>query len=454
MADGTVIDIPRWIGERPIGAFQYRVVALCAVTVFLDGYDTQSVAFVAPSIAAEWHLERAALGPIFVASLVGLLIGALTFGLLADKLGRRRMVMACTLVFGAFTLATAQADSVAELLVFRFITGLGLGGGMPNAIALTAEYCPERRRATLVMIMFTGFSLGAAAAGGVAALLIPTFGWRAVWYVGGALPLLLLPLQYAALPESIRFLLIAGAPAERVAALLERIDRGFRAPAGARFETGEAAAHGVPVVHLFREGRAPGTLLLWLLFFMSLLDLFFLQNWIPVISHGAGIPVRMAVVIGTLFQVGGVVAALFVGFPIDRYGALRVLPWLYGAGCLFVVAIGQAGASVPALMLLTFGAGFCIIGGQNSANAAAAIFYPTAMRSTGVGWCLGVGRVGAIIGPLLGAFLISLHWPNSSIFVLGGLPALCAAVAVFAMGRIYRRGPMAEGAAPVVVHAE
>jgi AAHS family 4-hydroxybenzoate transporter-like MFS transporter len=453
MADAAVIDVPKFIAERRIGGFQYRVVALCALTVFLDGYDTQSVAFVAPSIAAEWHLERAALGPIFVASLVGLLVGALLFGVLADKLGRRAMVMACTLVFGVFTLATAQADGVTELIVFRFITGLGLGGGMPNAIALTAEYCPERRRATLVMIMFTGFSLGAAAAGGVAAQLIPTAGWRAVWYLGGALPLLLLPLQYWSLPESIRFLVVAGAARERVAALVARIDRGFRVPLGARFVVDEAAAEGVPVVHLFAEGRAPGTLLLWLLFFMSLLDLFFLQNWIPVISHGEGIPLQTAVVIGTLFQVGGVTAALFLGFAIDRYGALRVLPLLYGAGALLIVAIGQAGASAPALMALTFAAGFCIIGGQNSANAAAAIFYPTAMRSTGVGWCLGIGRVGAIIGPLLGAFLISLKWPNASIFVLGGIPALVAALAVLWMGRLYRGIPR-HGAPQVALHAE
>jgi AAHS family 4-hydroxybenzoate transporter-like MFS transporter len=209
----------------------------------------------------------------------------------------------------------------------------------------------------------------------------------------------------------------------------------------------------VPVVHLFAERRAPGTLLLWLLFFMSLLDLFFLQNWIPVITHGAGIPVRTAVVIGALFQVGGVTAALFLGFAIDRYGAFRVLPVLYGCGCLLIIAIGRVEA-VPALMALTFGAGFCVVGGQNSANALAAIFYPTAMRSTGVGWCLGVGRVGAIIGPLLGAFLISLHWPNSSIFVLGGLPALCAAVAVFTMGRIYRGEAAAGARPPVALHAE
>lgn len=433
-----VVDITAFVNERRVGGFQILVVALCALTVFLDGFDTQSIAFVAPSIAHEWNLQRAALGPIFVASLVGLLVGALLFGPVADKIGRRSMLMACTLIFGICTLLTARSDSVTELLVFRFIAGLGLGGGMPNAIALTAEYCPENRRATLVMIMFTGFSLGAAAGGILAAVLIPNFGWRSVWYVGGVLPLLLLPLQFATLPESIRFLVVSNAPVERISRLVQRIDRKFQPPAGVRYEIAEARAPGVPVAHLFRGGRAWGTVFLWTMFFMNLLDLFFLQNWIPVITNAAGIPVQTAVVIGTLFQVGGVIACLFVGFPIDRYGAYRVLPLLYALGCLFVIIIGHAGASVPLLMLLTFGAGFCVVGGQNSANALAAIFYPTPMRSTGVGWSLGIGRIGAILGPLIGGFLISLRWPNSSIFLLGSLPLLCAAIAVFTMGRVYR----------------
>src|ERR1700722_5012751 len=224
MAQAPVVEIQAFINERKVGGFQILVVVLCALTVFLDGYDTQSVAFVAPSIALDWHLERAALAPIFVASLVGLLIGALLFGPVADKLGRRSVLMLSTLIFGAGTLLTAGSGDVTGFLIFRFLTGLGLGGAMPNAIALTAEYCPERRRATLVMIMFTGFSLGAAVGGGLAAWLIPAFGWRSVWYLGGAMPLLLLPLQFFLLPESIRFLVVRNAEHSRIAPLLRSID--------------------------------------------------------------------------------------------------------------------------------------------------------------------------------------------------------------------------------------
>jgi MFS transporter, AAHS family, 4-hydroxybenzoate transporter len=435
----TVIDVPAFIGERPVGRFQWLVVWMCTLTVFLDGYDTQSVAFVAPSIAADWHLGPHQLGPIFVASLVGLLIGALGFGLLADRVGRRRMVIGCTLVFGLFTLGTALAQNVPQLLLLRFLAGLGLGGGMPNAIALTAEYCPERRRATLVMLMFTGFSLGGAASGGVAAALIPQFGWRSVWFVGGVLPLLLVPLQIWALPESIRYLMVSGAARARIVELLARIDPRATISPQAVLHAGEAEARGVPVVQLFTGGRALGTVLLWTMFFMNLLDLFFLQNWIPVITHNAGIPVTTAVLIGTLFQVGGTLSCLVVGWPMDRFGAFRVLPFMYGAGAILVAVLGNAGASVSALMALTGLAGFCVVGGQNAANALAAIFYPTAARSTGVGWCLGIGRIGAIIGPLVGAFLVSLNWPTPSIFLLGALPLGIATLAVAMMGLRYRR---------------
>jgi AAHS family 4-hydroxybenzoate transporter-like MFS transporter len=439
-ATTAIIDVPSYISERKVGAFQMMVVALCTLTVFLDGYDTQSVAFVAPSIAADWHLDRATLGPIFTASLVGLLIGALLFGLVADKVGRRRMVIACTLVFGLCTLLTATSSNVTELLVFRFLAGLGLGGGMPNAIALTAEYCPERRRATLVMLMFTGFSLGAAASGGVAAALVHDFGWRSVWYIGGVVPLLLVPIQLLFLPESIRFLMVTKASAVRVAKLMARIDPRAHFPANVRFEAGEAVATGVPVVQLFTGRRAIGTVLLWLMFFCNLLDLFFLQNWIPVITNAAGAAVSTAVLIGTLFQVGGVVACLLVGFLIDRFGPYRVLPFMYGAGAVLVIALGQMD-SVPALMSVTFITGFCVVGGQNGANALAAIFYPTSARATGVGWALGIGRIGAIIGPLLGGLLISLQWPNPSIFLLGALPLVVATIACATMGVVYlRRG--------------
>jgi AAHS family 4-hydroxybenzoate transporter-like MFS transporter len=436
-AADDVIDVSAFINESQIGGFQYAVVALCGLTVFLDGFDVQAIAFVAPSIIGEWHVSRDALGPIFVASLVGLLIGALIFGPIADKVGRRKVLLACTFMFGALTLATGFANSVTELLVLRFLTGLGLGGAMPNAIALTAEYCPQRRRATLVMIMFTGFSLGAAVGGLLASVIIPTFGWRGVFYCGGVLPVLLFVLQLLVLPESIRFLVISNAPAERLATLVRRIDTRIVLSAATRFDSGELRAQGVPVVHLFRDGRALGTILLWIMFFVNLLALYFMQNWLPVLLHDDGLAVEKAVFIASLFQFGGTGAALIVGFIIDRFTGYAVLPVLYVLGCVFVIAVGQAGDSVPALTVLVSLAGFCVVGGQNSTNAHAAMFYPTLVRATGVGWCLGIGRLGAILGPLIAGLLIAFHWPNSSLFIVAAIPLMIAFVAVIIMGLAY-----------------
>jgi AAHS family 4-hydroxybenzoate transporter-like MFS transporter len=191
------------------------------------------------------------------------------------------------------------------------------------------------------------------------------------------------------------------------------------------------------VAHLFRQGRTFGTLMLWTMFFTNLLANFFLQNWIPTLAHDNGIDLRTAVIIGTMYQVGGVLASLLVGWPIDKFGPFKVIPLLFLFAIPFVALIGQAVDSVTLLMVLTFGAGFCIVGGQNSSNALAAIFYPTAMRATGVGWALGIGRIGAILGPLIAGQLLAEHWSYGALFLLGAIAPVCATTAVFSMGRVY-----------------
>jgi AAHS family 4-hydroxybenzoate transporter-like MFS transporter len=272
--NASAIEIEKLINARKLGKLQITVMVLCGLTVLLDGFDTQSIAFVAPSIAAEWHLPHAALGPIFVASLVGLLFGTLIFGPTADKIGRRPVIMISTLVFGGFTLLTAASSSVHTLLIFRFCAGIGLGGALPNVIALTAEYAPERRRATMITLMFVGFPFGAAVGGLLASMIIPVFGWRPVWYAGGALPLLLLPLQFLALPESLHTLIVNAAPRERIVALVRRLDPSLQIAADTSFQLAEARAPGLPVSHLFLERRALGTILIWIIFFADLLEIF------------------------------------------------------------------------------------------------------------------------------------------------------------------------------------
>src|SRR6202158_5362874 len=283
-----VIDVAGFIDEQPVGRFQIRLLLACAAVLFLDGFDTQAIGYVAPDLARDWGLARGALGPVFSAGLFGLMIGALIFGPVADRIGRKKIIVFSTAALGIGTLATVFAQDISSLLVIRFLTGLGLGGALPNAVALTSEFSPHRRRAPMVMIMFCGFSVGAALGGLLAAALIPQFGWRSVFVVGGVAPLLLVPILALKLPESVRFLALTGRANDRVAQLLGLINPTASFAPATRFVVDEPALAGIPVLHLFKDSRTLVTLLLWVVFFMSLLDLYFLSNWLPTVLNDLG----------------------------------------------------------------------------------------------------------------------------------------------------------------------
>ena len=439
-AGGTpAIDLVDFIDRQPVGGFQIRLLLTCAGVLFLDGFDTQAIGYVAPALAKEWGLTKGALGPVFSAGLFGLMIGALVFGPLADRIGRKKIIIFSTAAFGLGALATALVQDLNSLLVIRFLTGLGLGGAMPNTVAMTSEYNPQRRRATMVMIMFCGFSIGAALGGFLAADLIPRFGWRSVFIVGGIAPLLLLPVLVWRLPESVRFLATAGRAPERVAELLKRISPHSAFAPDARFVVHEAHLAGIPVAHLFREGRTAATLLLWVVFFMSLLDIYFLANWLPTVLNDLGASVSEAVMIGSLLQVGGVVGTFALGSVIDRF-SFRALALVYFGAVFAVGAIGQLSHSAALVSIAIFAAGFCVVGGQIAANALAAAFYPTSVRSSGVGWALGIGRIGSIIGPLVGGMLLAAKWSTSAVFMTAAAAALCAALAALSLSRLAGTG--------------
>lgn len=436
-ASGT-IDVAGFIDEQPVGRFQIRLLLACAAVLFLDGFDTQAIGYVAPDLARDWGLARGALGPVFSAGLFGLMIGALVFGPVADRIGRKKIIIFSTAAFGIGTLATVFAQDITSLLVIRFLTGLGLGGALPNAVALTSEFSPHRRRATMVMAMFVGFSVGAALGGLIAAALIPAFGWRSVFLIGGIAPLILAPFLALRLPESVRFLALTGQADARVAELLARVAPSVRFPPAIRFGIHEAKLAGLPVAHLFSEGRALATLVLWIVFFMSLLDLYLLSNWLPTVLNDLGASVSMAVAVGAMFQVGGVVGTFALGQFIDRF-SFRALSLTYLLAAVAVAAVGFSGQSIALATLAIFCAGFCIIGGQIAANALAATYYPTMVRSSGVGWALGIGRIGSIVGPLIGGILFARHVGAESLFLAAAVPALCASLAAFALIRITGR---------------
>jgi AAHS family 4-hydroxybenzoate transporter-like MFS transporter len=430
-----VIDLVEFIDRQPVGRFHLRLLLMCAAVLFLDGFDTQAIGYVAPALAKEWGLSKGALGPVFSAGLFGLMIGALVFGPLADRIGRKKIIVLSTAAFGIGALVTAGVGDLSALLTIRFLTGLGLGGAMPNAIALTAEFNPQRRRATMVMIMFCGFSVGAALGGLLAAWLIPQFGWRAVFVVGGLAPLVMVPILMLRLPESVRFLATAGHLPGQVADALTAISPHTVFAPGVAFVVREPHLVGLPVAHLFRERRTAVTLLLWVVFFMSLLDIYFLANWLPTVLNDLGASVSQAVLIGSMLQVGGVVGTLALGSVIDRF-SFRALALVYFAAVFAVGAIGQLGHSAILVSAAIFAAGFCVVGGQIAANALAAGFYPTSVRATGVGWALGMGRVGSIVGPLVGGVLLAGKWSTAAVFLTAAGAALCAALAALGLSRL------------------
>lgn len=430
MSEGRSYDLAQLIDQAPLGGYRIQAIVLCALVAVLDGFDTQAIAFVAPVIAADWSRELSSFGPIFAAGLVGLMVGALALGPAADRLGRKRVIIASTLWFGAFSLLTVLARSVEELLVYRLLTGFGLGGAMPNIIALTSEYAPKRVRATLVTVMFCGFPLGAVLGGAVSAQLIGAFGWKAVFVLGGVLPLLLAPVLLLALPESIRYLVGRGVDARRVLATVRRIDPATRYDERDRFIAPEERLEGVPVKHLFRDGRAVGTILLWVVFFSNLLILYFLINWLPSVLRQAGLPIERAIIATVLLNAGGIIGGLVLGRFVDRRGPFGILVVSYGLAALFVAAIGMVGTTVTAIMATVLVAGFFVIGTQFCMNALAASSYPTAVRATGVGWALGIGRIGSVIGPVIGGVLLSLGWGNATLFLAAAVPAVASALAV------------------------
>jgi AAHS family 4-hydroxybenzoate transporter-like MFS transporter len=435
MAQTGEINVTAVLDRERFGGYRTLVVVLCGLVAMLDGFDTQAIAFVAPAISRQWGMEVSAFGPIFGAGLFGLMIGALIFGPVADRYGRRVVVIVSTVIFGGFALLTVTADSFGWLLLLRFLTGLGLGGAMPNVIAITSEYSPSRLRTTMITVMFCGFPLGAVLGGIIGSRMIPALGWQSIFYLGGILPFVLLPFLIAVLPESIRYLVSHGAQPAAVARVLNRISPLGGYSANQSFVMPEPALPGFTVGHLFKDGRAPTTLLLWVTFFMNLLMLYFLINWLPSVLRENGVPVEHAIISIALLNLGGIIGGILLARGIDKIGPYGLLIVTYIGAAVLTALIGMTGWSFSLLMLVVFLAGFCVIGAQFAINAVAANAYPTAIRSTGVGWALGIGRIGSIVGPVVGGFLIAAQIGVRELFWISAIPALIAAAAILTLAR-------------------
>jgi AAHS family 4-hydroxybenzoate transporter-like MFS transporter len=361
------------------------------------------------------------------------LLGSLVFSMVADKIGRRPVLIGATLFFSVMAIATAYAQNVPQLLWLRFIAGIGMGCIMPNATALIGEFCPKRSRVTLMMCITVGFTVGAALGGFVAAWMIPAFGWPSVFIFGGAIPLVIALAMIWGLPESLQFLAVSGRGRETLAHWLRQLDPTIRVDASTRFVANEEGRTGVPAVHLFRDGRGIVTVLIWTVNFMNLLVLYSLSNWLPTVVTGMGYTTQTAVLVGTVLQVGGTIGTFGLAWLIARGGFMPMLTATFAVATASIALIGQPGISLALLNVIVFVAGWAIIGGQPGINALSATYYPTYLRSTGVGWGLGIGRTGAIVGPYLGGTLLGLNWGPRELFLAAAVPALISTLTIIAL---------------------
>lgn len=429
------MNVRTMINERPMSRFQIRTLILCFLVLVTDGYDTVVLGFIGPSLKSHFGASPAQLAPLFGAGFFGLAVGSFLFGPLADRFGRKTVLMITVVLFGILSLVSAWAPSLEILIVLRFLTGLGLGGAMPNAYTLAVEYCPDRLRATLVAPLGCGISAGGVLGGLIAPYMIGTFGWQSMLVLGGVLPMLVALILWRWLPESVRYLVAKGRQ-EEARSIVKCIDPDF--PKEAALALDEEAARGFPVSLLLRPGLRGGTLFLWVTAFMALLVVYFLGNWMTMLVQETGVPFSQASQMTALYLTGNALGAVLLGFLMDRMNPQYVVAGAFLCAAISLASLGHL-TSVPAiavaaLLITGIGTG----GAMTGTSILAAGFYPTVSRATGVAWTLGMGRVGSIIGSMVGGAMLAAHWAPAVMFAVVAIPIAVAALSVYCLA-IFRR---------------
>jgi len=420
------INVNATIDNARFGGFHWMVVALCGLLLVVDGYDVFIYGTVLPKLMEQWKLTPPEAGSLASWALFGMMFGALIFGPLADKIGRKKGIAISFTLFTLATLVNGFAGSPFEFGVYRFLAGLGCGGLMPNAVALTNEYAPKRLRGTLVALMFSGYSVGGMVSAGLGILMLPSFGWQAMFFAA-VVPLVLLPLVWWKLPESAGFLMRQGR-VEQARAILAKLDPGNVSP-GDKLEYHETRTAAASVAELFRNQRALRTVMLWVSFFCCLLMVYALGSWLPKLMNSAGFSLGSSLSFLLTLNFGGMLGAIAGGWLGDRFGLPRVVVVFFVAAALSIALLGH-NSPMPVLYLLIFIAGATTIGTQILLYASVAQLYSLSIRSTGLGWASGVGRVGAIVGPMLGGVLLAAKLPLEMNFLAFAVPGAISAVAM------------------------
>jgi AAHS family 4-hydroxybenzoate transporter-like MFS transporter len=439
----AVVDVNETIDRHPITAYQVGVLAMCMLVALLDGYDTQAIGYTAPAIAEALHLPREVFGPVFSAGLLGAALGALSFGPLADRFGRKRFMIAATIIFAVFSLLIVRVSSLPELLSYRFCAGLGLGGATPAFLALGGEFAPVSKRGVFVSIAFAAFPFGGLIGALTSSYVIPNFGWQFIFYIGGAAPLLIAVVLAVWLPESLRFLMARNIRLDEVRSTLARIAPGEIGPDVQLVASPEREREGVPVKHLFTEGRAAKTVLLWVAFFTCFMVLVTVTAWTPTVLRSVDFSISAGALIIGLNNAGSVCASVLSGFLVDRFGPYKTLVPGFILGGICLAAFGQATSSVAVLAVVSTLAGFFVGGTGTGLIALTAGLYPTTVRSTGIGWGMGMGRLGQVFGPLGTGLLVG--GGVGGVFYAAAVP--CFIGALFVLLLKYAHQPAVEAPA-------
>lgn len=415
------------IQQAKFNKFHLGLAAISFLLIVFDGYDVAIYGTITPTLMEQWHMDAVQAGAIGSAGLFGMLIGAVTFGALADKLGRRRIVVLTVVLYSVFTALCGFAQEPMFFTVCRFVAGLGLGGVMPNVIALLSDFSPKKHVATITTIVLSGFAVGGLLAPVLGIFVIPALGWQwSVWIA--TVPLLMLPWIAKAIPESFAILEKKGHQGA-IASQFHRIMPGMEFSSDRVFVVEERSKNALPLADLFIERRGASTLLFWIAFFCHLMLAYGILNWLPKIMMESGFSLTSSLIFMAFWQVGGIVGTLLAGRMADRFGAKKIVIVLYVLGTVVIAAVGLSTNATLSFALIAL-AGGTITGVQNLVQVYIAQYYPSFARSTALGSASSVGRIGGMIGPMLGGVLLSFAFSTQNIFFSFAIPGLVAALAI------------------------
>ncbi|WP_291358326.1 MULTISPECIES: MFS transporter [Acinetobacter] len=423
----TTVNVNAVVDEAKFKPFHLKIVLWCVFVVIFDGYDLAINGVALPLLMQEWNMTAVQAGMLASTALAGMMFGAMLFGMLADKIGRKNVILICVTLFSGFTFWGGFASGPTEFGILRFIAGLGIGGVLPNLVALTSEYAPQKMRSTLVTTMFSGYAVGGIMAALLGAWFTPSFGWEIMFYIAG-IPLLILPILYLYLPESLTFL-VKKQQNEKASKIVQQISPEQNVTASTQFVLNEVHAPDASIAALFKQGRSMSTLLFWCCFFMCLLMVYALGSWLPKLMMAAGYSLGNSLMFLMAMNIGAVVGTIGGGILADRFHLKPVIIGMFLLGAVSLVGLGF-NSPQAVIYLLVAAAGASAIGSSILLYSFVAQYYPLAIRSTGIGCASAVGRVGAIVGPIIIGFLLGMELPHKMNFLAVAIPAIIGAISV------------------------